>query len=412
MGRIQDKDMAALDSFDGLVGAIPRNGDQVVCGYRPDLQTIAPRQIGDFGCWVYLPPRLVHVTNQPATVQEPVVTIPAAKITATSVLAKVSAAFTDPGSADTHTCVIDWGDGTVVPGTVTEANGAGTCTGQHTFTTGGRFTVAVTISDLDGASRTASTVYVVPEPTNAKPVVAKPTFTGAGAATTPMSATFTDANTTDTHLCDITWGDGTGESGGVVEINGAGTCSASHTFPGPGTYPVEVTVTDQLGASRSASANYVVPTPGGPTPVYQPDAQVRRGKANQPYLGNGVYSTAATGEIISATIARGTSRGFIVKVQNDGTALDTIRVWGFGRGHGIRVTYYQGKSGTVDITPQVTAGTYEFTDLQPGESAYLRMVIRPNPGAVAGATRGFKVTTTSQSDASKKDAIKVIATAS
>ena len=35
----------------------------------------------------------------------------------------VSAPFTDPGTFDTHTAVIDWGDGTTSPGTVTEQTG-------------------------------------------------------------------------------------------------------------------------------------------------------------------------------------------------------------------------------------------------------------------------------------------------
>ena len=49
----------------------------------------------------------------------------------------VSASFTDAGTNDTHTCSIDWGDGTTTTGTVSEANGSGTCNGAHTYTAGG-----------------------------------------------------------------------------------------------------------------------------------------------------------------------------------------------------------------------------------------------------------------------------------
>ena len=47
----------------------------------------------------------------------------------------VSAPFTDPDQLDTHTAVWDWGDGTTLAGAVTEANGSGSITGHHVYTT-------------------------------------------------------------------------------------------------------------------------------------------------------------------------------------------------------------------------------------------------------------------------------------
>jgi CSLREA domain-containing protein len=58
--------------------------------------------------------------------------------------------FTDPGTADTHTATIDWGDGTVEPGTVVASSGAGTVAGSHTYLDADTYHVTVSVSDDDG----------------------------------------------------------------------------------------------------------------------------------------------------------------------------------------------------------------------------------------------------------------------
>jgi len=81
--------------------------------------------------------------------------------------------FTDDGTDDTHIAEIDWGDGNVESGTVSEADGSGTVSGDHeygddgdetnlgtqtspvtgqghTYTSTGTYTVTVTVTDDDG----------------------------------------------------------------------------------------------------------------------------------------------------------------------------------------------------------------------------------------------------------------------
>jgi PKD repeat protein len=70
-----------------------------------------------------------------------------------------SASFTDIKGA---TCTVNFGDGAVVPGTIT-ATGKddGICSASHVYTKKGFFTVTVTVTDEKGKSLSNSTVHRV-----------------------------------------------------------------------------------------------------------------------------------------------------------------------------------------------------------------------------------------------------------
>jgi PKD repeat protein len=74
---------------------------------------------------------------------------------------EISASFTDLGILDTHIANINWGDQTSSPGTVTEADGSGTATGFHTYTTPGVYTISLTLTDDDGGEASITSEYVV-----------------------------------------------------------------------------------------------------------------------------------------------------------------------------------------------------------------------------------------------------------
>ncbi|HEX6345396.1 choice-of-anchor P family protein [Umezawaea sp.] len=90
------------------------------------------------------------------------ITAPATGVTVTrGTPVAFTAPFTDIATNDTHTCTVDFADGTpVVAGTVSQAPGSGTCSTSHAFTALGVHNVLVTITDDDGAAATA-TVKVV-----------------------------------------------------------------------------------------------------------------------------------------------------------------------------------------------------------------------------------------------------------
>jgi hypothetical protein len=72
----------------------------------------------------------------------------------------VSVAFSDPGTTDTHTCAITWGDGKVTWGYVLESGGAGTCRASHTYYVGGWWTVSATVYDDDGGAGVTQSISV------------------------------------------------------------------------------------------------------------------------------------------------------------------------------------------------------------------------------------------------------------
>jgi len=69
-----------------------------------------------------------------------------------------------------------------------------------------------------------------------------------------VTAAFTDENETETHTAIWSWGDGTpNESGLLVDDSGSGQVSAQHEFTEPGTYYINVQITDSSGLMSQVS---------------------------------------------------------------------------------------------------------------------------------------------------------------
>jgi len=75
----------------------------------------------------------------------------------------VTVTFTDPDPGDTHTALIDWGDGATSCGIVTEPSGPapGLVTDSHPYAEGGIYTITVTVTDQDGDSDSDTTRAIV-----------------------------------------------------------------------------------------------------------------------------------------------------------------------------------------------------------------------------------------------------------
>jgi hypothetical protein len=170
------------------------------------------------------------------------------------------ATFTD---ADTNATVADysasvsWGDGATSIGTIAGGSGSFTVTGSHTYLEEGSKPVAVTITDIDNASNSAttnSTASIADAALTARPACLatfSPSYSGA-------TATFTDAASPSGTLSDfsasINWGDGSTSAGTVTGSNGGPyAVSGSHTYATTGSFTITTTITDVGGSTATTS---------------------------------------------------------------------------------------------------------------------------------------------------------------
>ncbi|MBL9161973.1 MAG: PKD domain-containing protein [Planctomycetaceae bacterium] len=170
-------------------------------------------------------------------------------------VAVLNLAFNDPGTLDSHTVEVDWGDGTVE--TLAVAAGSRTFTATHQYlddnptgTSSDVYTVNVKVRDDDGGqasgSATAKVLNVPPSNVVVSPVA---TITKEGTQVN-LDIAFDDAGSQDTHQVEINWGDGN-----VTTVTAVGhALNANHTYGDNGTYAVIVKVTDDDGGAGFGSA--------------------------------------------------------------------------------------------------------------------------------------------------------------
>ncbi len=173
------------------------------------------------------------------------------------------AGFTDAGTLDTHVANIDWADGSVTPGTVTETifgppgsigGMSGSVAATHVFVDDGTYNVVLSVTDKDndaGSGSLAVTVLNIAPTVNAG--VDRAVVLGLPLA---ISASFADPGILDTHSAVILWGDGTQSDGAVDQVTR--TVSASHVYADVGPYQVRISVTDDDEASGSDSLIVIV----------------------------------------------------------------------------------------------------------------------------------------------------------
>jgi PKD repeat protein len=167
-------------------------------------------------------------------------------------------AFTDGGTADTHTVTINWGDGSPT----TTATGNPFTSAPHTYASAGNFTVTATVADNAGATATATSTVDVTAPNQAPSVVSFGVTAGNEGGNSTLALTFADADALDTHTVSVVWGDGSA-SGPADLAAGVTTFDATHVYADTGNYSVVLTLTDSASHTVTASAS-VSPANVGP----------------------------------------------------------------------------------------------------------------------------------------------------
>ena len=226
--------------------------------------------------------------------------------------------FTDPGTLDTHTATVNWGDGTSTEAaTVTESpfGPPGSTSGQtgsiadtHVYATFGTYTVTVTVTDNGGLSSTQTFQIVVGNvgPT-LNPIAGETTNEGSTVGLGPV--TFSDPGTLDTHTATVNWGDGTTTEAATVtespfgppgSTSGqTGSIADTHVYATFGTYTVTVTVTDNGGLSSTQTFQIVV---GNVAPTLNPIAGESTNEGSTVGLGPVTFSDPGTLDTHTATV--------------------------------------------------------------------------------------------------------------
>ena len=124
-------------------------------------------------------------------------------------------------------------------------------------------------------------------------------------------------------------------------------------------------------------------------------------------MGDDVYNTTGRNQTRTGSAAPGGSVRYWVSAQNDAPIPDTLRLKGTTTSAGFVVRY---TVDGIDITPQVTAGTYTTPVLAPGATHLVKVVVTVTETAPAGSSLNASMLVTSNTAAATKDKVRFVTT--
>jgi len=237
----------------------------------------------------------VAVINAPPTLSP--LTVPAAPV-AVGANASIAATFTDPGTNDTHTASVNWGDFATSNAAVTEAGGAGSLTAAHAYALPGLYTVTVTLTDDNGGTSVRSAQILV----NSPPVVSAGGpyfgFEGSTMVLTGASATDVDGDNL-TYTWAFTY---TGDPGVVCNATGAGVHALALSLVCNDDAVVTATLTVSDGVNAPVQSAPTTLTVGNVSPVVTPIVQAPSAPPGATVAISSTFTDAGTNDTHTATI--------------------------------------------------------------------------------------------------------------
>ena len=137
---------------------------------------------------------------------------------------------------------------------------------------------------------------------------------------------------------------------------------------------------------------------------YRPDGHLRL-STQKWFVGNDVYNSTGAQQTRSTTGGPGQKRSFVVRVQNDASTSDGLRIRGCAASPGFGVRYFVGATGTKDITTAVVGGTYTVRGIAPGGTRAVRLEVTTAAGTASGSVLSCPVIVSSTSDAARTDTV-------
>ena len=188
------------------------------------------------------------ITNHPPTA--------ALSITNSLTKSSVTGSVTAPASITASTAGSSDPDGTIVSSTINFGDGSAPVSGSsaiHTYSVAGTYTITGTVTDNLGATASKSAAIVISSSANLPPVAVISATPNSAYAPATISVSAAGSSDPDGTIASsiISFGDGTSASGPT----------ASHKFSAAGVYTLTATVTDNLGASSTASTSVAVKAP-------------------------------------------------------------------------------------------------------------------------------------------------------
>ncbi|HEX4905873.1 MAG TPA: hypothetical protein VFU93_10500 [Acidimicrobiales bacterium] len=262
-------------------------------------------------------------------------------------VAELSGSFNDPGTPDTHTVVVDWGDGSALDTIELDGEHAFAATHRYlddapTGTPWDRYRITVDVTDDDtGATKAGVDVRIE----NVAPSAAALTVTPAvfdEDGTTRLDGTFTDPGTRDSFTVVVDWGEGTVDT--LALPVGARSFSVEHQYGDDGTFPISMRVTDDDTEMATAATSVTVVNVAPTLVIDRTSAQ---------------WIAAAGG----ATVATRTGEARTLEARSTDPGSDDLTfTWTWGDG---TTSVGRHRNGTgADPDPSPTVGPRDVTDVQ------------------------------------------------